>query len=239
MKNLMTRKIVLGMLMTLVLAFGVPDVTDAVTVDINTNAPDFAAGSRTVDVRSGESFEITFTFKLNSRTRITNTDGRQTDDGHPGLGSTTAGSPSGLRRVDSAGYYVVRIGSTDYRILLTTGVTPSVADYIAGRRSPNSDYSAIRKSDGSEPAAGDRYSNSSRYYYDNLGNQLYYYRLESGTAGDPGYVAPARGGAITVLDQHWSKVTSESDIYYYDEEAISIDPPDADMTYPYTEGLHP
>ena len=40
MNNLTTRKIVLGLLMTLVLAFSVQGTADAVSVGVSTNIPD-------------------------------------------------------------------------------------------------------------------------------------------------------------------------------------------------------
>ena len=82
MNNLTTRKIVLGLLMTrkIVLAFSVQGTADAGSVSVSANIPGSAPRVSTIEVRSGQEFEITLTVGLQGRTRIRNSAGKYTDD---------------------------------------------------------------------------------------------------------------------------------------------------------------
>ena len=107
MKNLMTRKIVLGMLMTLVLAFGVQSISDALTL------------SATSDVvqskRVGSSFEITFSVGLTSDTRAYNTARDLVNAGYNG-------NAEGTQRIDSSGYKVFDASDNrEYRLSANAG----------------------------------------------------------------------------------------------------------------------
>ena len=64
MNNLTTRKFVLGVLMVCVLAFGVQESADAISsTGISTSIPGSGVNPSKVEVRSGQEFEITLTFK--------------------------------------------------------------------------------------------------------------------------------------------------------------------------------
>ena len=96
MNNLTTRKIVLGLLMALVLAFSVQGIADALT--LSKTSGDLQ--TKTVD----SSFEISFTVGLTTSTSITNSRGETiTDESAP-------------RVIDAQGHVLTdRIGGTRYR----------------------------------------------------------------------------------------------------------------------------
>ena len=201
MNNLTTRKIVLGMLMTLVLAFGMQSVVQAVTVTIDTNIPDSLTGSSTVEIQAGQSFEVTFAVTLNSRDRIQHPRGGSADQ------AVTSTSILNENRVDSSGYEAHRIGSTDYRTLNTAGTT-----YISSNTPEGYDIQRKRGSLYEAPADDTRLSRSNKKVYDTDGHQLYYYNSTTEDAD-----------VIDILEHHWVK-KSDSEIYYYDEESIKIEP---------------
>ena len=73
MNNLTTRKIVLGLLMALVLAFSVQGIADALTLEKTSG--DFQTKP------AGSTFDITFSVRLDSNsTRIYNSNGQQIDE---------------------------------------------------------------------------------------------------------------------------------------------------------------
>ena len=85
------RNSLIGILMVCVLVFGVQGVLEAVPlIDYSTNIPDSRSGTTTLEVRPDQLFEITLNFDLTPRKRITNANGKYTDE---------AGD-----RVDRAGY---------------------------------------------------------------------------------------------------------------------------------------
>ena len=96
MSNLTTRKIVLGLLMVLVLAFSVQGIADALTL---TPVSDIVQSKR-----EGSTFEVTFSVGLTSPTIATNSAGKRVSD--PNTGAV---------RIDSSGYAVTDIGSKEYR----------------------------------------------------------------------------------------------------------------------------
>ena len=115
MKNLMTRKLVLGMLMTLVLAFSVQGIADALTFG-TTRRGDLATKS------PGEEFTITFSVSLGSNTtRITDANGMLIKDSSSDGGAANA-------RIDSSGYLVVDIGNRAYRTIPTAPTGTLVID---------------------------------------------------------------------------------------------------------------
>ena len=96
MSNLTTRKIVLGMLMALVLAFSVQGIADALTLEKTSG--DFQTKP------AGSTFEITFSVRLDSNsTRIYNSNGRQTDE----YGN----------EIDSSGYLIAYIRGNARRFI--------------------------------------------------------------------------------------------------------------------------
>ena len=197
MNNLTTRKIVLGMLMTLVLAFGMQDVADAVTVSVSTNIPDAGQGVSTIQVKPDQEFEITLTVDLQGRTRIRDTSNRYvTDTG---------------QRVDSSGIYKVTdisVGTNmrEFQTLQTTAANgDSLDDYIESRRP--SGYSEERVANGDEDdtiMAGSHVSDSSGSVFDSTGNAVYYYRPPS---TDPPVTAH-RGNPVKVSADYWIKVAA-------------------------------
>ena len=96
MKDLTTRKIVLGLLMGLVLVFSVQGIADALTLE--KTAGDLQTKP------AGSTFEITFSVRLDSNsTRIYNSDGRQTDE-YENL-------------IDGSGYLIAYIGGSARRLI--------------------------------------------------------------------------------------------------------------------------
>ena len=115
MKNLMTRKLLFDILMTLVLAFSVQGIADALTFG-TTRRGDLATKS------PGEEFTITFSVSLGSNTtRITDANGMLIKDS-----STTGGDANA--RIDSSGYLVVDIGTRAYRTITINPTDTLVVD---------------------------------------------------------------------------------------------------------------
>ncbi len=109
--NLKTRKIVLGLLMTLVLAFSVQGITDALTLD----KPTADSGDlQTVAVNT--SFEIQFTVALADPANIADGSGNQV-------------AQDGRTRIDAAGRKIAVVGTTVYRL-------SAAAQRISGYRAP-------------------------------------------------------------------------------------------------------
>ena len=104
MNNLTTRKIVLGLLMALVLAFSVQGIADALTFstsktgDLETKAPN-------------ETFTIRFTATLKGNTAIRSGGNLVKDN--------TATGGTADARIDSSGYLVVEIDGKEYRTIET------------------------------------------------------------------------------------------------------------------------
>ena len=116
MSNLTTRKIVLGLLMALVLAFGVQGIADALTFGT----------TRTGDLQTAseqQEFRITFSVSLASNTTpIRDANGRLIKDNTSDGGGENA-------RIDRSGYLVVDIGTSEYREITINPVgTPLVTD---------------------------------------------------------------------------------------------------------------
>ena len=126
MNNLTTRKIVLGMLMALVLAFSVLGTpADAVTL---THVSD-----RVQSNIENSTFEITFSVGLKSdTTAIKNDQGKLIDDGT--VGSTVAFAATAAVRIDSKGYLVTVINGKDYRL---TTISADANDLGAASTTPD------------------------------------------------------------------------------------------------------
>ncbi len=101
MNNLTTRKIVLGMLMTLVLAFSVQGIADALTL---------TATSDTTQTKEPNDapFEIQFSVRMNSNAIAYN-------DASPRRRVTDANTNA--VRIDSSGYMVDTVNGTERRTL--------------------------------------------------------------------------------------------------------------------------
>ena len=113
MNNLTTRKIVLGMLMTLVLAFSVQGIAEALTFstsktgDLETKAPN-------------EQFTIRFSVSLKGNTAIRSGGNLVKDN--------TATGGTADARIDSSGYLVVEIDGREYRTIATQPTGNLVVD---------------------------------------------------------------------------------------------------------------
>ena len=115
MKNLMTRKIFLGMLMTLVLAFGVQGIADALTLS--------ATSDIVQSKRDGSSFEISFSVGLTSDTRAENTAGDRVD------------ATDEMTRIDSQGYKVFDASDgREYRISAAASSLSGTLTLVVGPR---------------------------------------------------------------------------------------------------------
>ena len=100
MSNLTTRKIVLGLLMALVLAFSVQGIANALTLEKTSG--DFQTKP------AGSTFEITFSVRLDSNsTRIYNSNGQQTDE----YGN----------EIDGSGYLIEYVRGNARRLISVSG----------------------------------------------------------------------------------------------------------------------
>ena len=209
MNNLTTRKIVLGLLMTLVLAFSVQGTADAVSVSVSANIPGSAPRVSTIEVRSGQEFEITLTVGLQGRTRIRNSAGKYMDDGT---------FSSDVNLVDSSGYIINENG---HRTLDSAG-----QNYVGDQGDTDTGYPLmVRDTNGAYISpTGKYFSNSSRSVYDSAGFPVYPYRAKA--AG----VTADRKSQAKALAIHWTKVEPQKKLYYYDEEQITVTPTATDPT---------
>ena len=194
MANLTTRKIVLGMLMTLVLAFGVQGIADALTFGT----------SRSGDLQTvvvNNEFTISFSVSLGSNTtRITDPNGELIKD------NTTTGGAANAR-IDSSGYLVTEINDRDYRNITTNPTGTLVVD-------PRPTYSDETPSTAGSP--------SSPYYVDTGGNvvdsngdAVY---VQTG-AGDRAGSDPWR---YTRAKADPTDKVPDANRYHFNEESISI-----------------
>ena len=116
MKNLMTRKLVFGVLMVLVLAFGVVGVTDALLLK--------KLSDTVQSKRPRETFEIKFSVGLKTPTRAYNTQRQFVNSGD----SDTTPGVEGTNTIDNQGYIVsYATNGTAYRQTAASSGTLSVA----------------------------------------------------------------------------------------------------------------
>ena len=214
MNNLTTRKIVLGLLMVLVLTFGVQGIADAADLPLSKTSGDLQ--TKSVD----EQFEISFSVGIRSNTTaIRNSDNKLIDDGTVG----------GVRRIDSQGYLVTPKDGQDRRNT-TVGMST-----LQGRApaSHSNDIRARRGSDYIAPDSAAIFADSSKYAYDNDGLPLYYYRDAAdgidddgdgdfNDAGDTRPVTAAAGSRVRILQEEFVVQVSDSQRYHYNQEAIEI-----------------
>ena len=214
MNNLTTRKIVIGLLVTLVLAFGVQGIADAADLPLSKTSGDLQ--TKSVD----EQFEISFSVGIRSNTTaIRNSDNKLITDGTVG----------GVGRIDSQGYLVTPKDGQDRR---NTTVVMSTLQV----RAPASHSDNIRARRGSDYIAPDSaaiFADSSKYAYDNDGLPLYYYRDAAdgiddnsdgdfNDAGDTRPVTAAAGSRVRILQEEFVVQVSDSQRYHYNQEAIEI-----------------
>ena len=194
MNNLTTRKIVLGMLMALVLAFSVQGIADALTFSRPSNSGDL----QTVFV--GRDFTISFSVRPGGNTTaIRNVDGKLVSD-------------DGNTRINSSGYKVVDIGTSEYRI------SAAARSLIA----TTSGTLVYKKGSTYETASSSNFvvSNSGTTVYENVELDSKAYQVYDRT-GDPNADPPVAYRYATVTAEPDAKV-EDADRYHYNQESISI-----------------
>ena len=213
MKNLMTRKLLFGMLMTLVLAFSVQGIADALTL--------METSPIVQSKREGSTFEITFRVGLTGN-RVQN----HPDYSNRRISANDHTAPYDY--IDSSGYAVTYIGETSrsYRNITTNPTGTLVVD-------PRPTYSTNSDGSPANPAAAG--SPSGTYLVDTSGNVY-------DTDGDPVYVQTGTGtrddtDTDTNENNPWrytrakatpSPITAnESARHDYNDEAIGITFPTA------------
>ena len=224
MNILTTRKIVFGILMSLVLAFSVQGIAEALIIT-QTSSPD-------VSKPSGSSFELTFTVTLSSpkdvnsfNTNNSHKKGNTADIAYA-AGSNTRSNVSVSRTVD-AGYAA---GDTHY--YTTAAVDTSTVSGLA--ITTNTRNWGISGTDDGELPTGQtwRSSNSTDRQYaagSKIRSNVSVIRIVDSTgyaAGDTHYYTTAAvdtstvsGLAITTNTRNWG---TESEAYYYNDEAIEF-----------------
>ena len=197
MSNLTTRKIVLGMLMTLVLAFSVQGIADALTF----------RESRTGDLPTvvvDNEFTISFSVPPGSNTtRITDANGKLIKD-------TTAEGGAASHRIDSSGYLVSDIGTREYRTI----PSPPSGSLVVDPRPTYSDDDPGSAGTASTPY----YVDSSRNVVDSAGDAVY---VQTG-GGDRSGADPWR---YTRAKANPNEKVDDLNRYHYNEESISISAP--------------
>ena len=206
MKHLTTRKIVLGLLMTFVLAFGVQGIVEALT--LTETSP--VVQSK----RIGSTFEISFTVGLTGDTiAYDNESPRRRITDHNTIPATWPPTTydSDLTndeavRIDSNGYQVWYIGSTAYRFTAATG---------EGAMRPSGGTNrqlSLNSSGATVTPSGTYYVNSNGDVVDGDGKAVYI-NTDEKTSGYP----RAKADPQNAVDPNY-----RSD---YNEEMISIPPP--------------
>ena len=197
MNILTTRKIVLGMLLALVLAFSVQGIADALTFSRPSNSGDL----QTVFV--GRDFTISFSVSLGSNTTpIRNIDGKLVSD-------------DGNTRINSSGYKVVDIGTSEYRVSAAARSLIATANGTLVYKK-GSDYLDASSSNFVV-------SNSGTTVYENVDLDSKAYQVYDRT-GNPTDDPPVPYRYATVTAEPDAKV-DDADRYHYNEESISISAP--------------
>ena len=205
MSNLTTRKIVLGTLMVLVLAFSVQGIADALTFGT----------SRTGDLQTklpNEDITISFTVVPGSNTTpIRNDDGKLV---------SASDTPGGSTRINSAGYKVKEIGGTDYR-------TSTAAQALNASDLSDDTTRALFYKKGSNyiDASPSNFvvGNSNTTVYEEVSADTKAYQVYLRT-GDPDAEPPVAYRYATVTAEPDAKV-SDTNRYHFNQEAISIEIP--------------
>ena len=219
MNNLTTRKIVLGMLMTLVLAFGVQGIADALLL---TPVSDIVQSKRV-----GDKFEITFSVGLTGSTRALNSAGKRVSDAN-----------ADAIRIDSSGYevfdatnretYRYSTGATALSSTLYVDPLPTYR-YVTGNTVPEATQGTVTRgrSRDSAGATSDLYVNSSGEVVDATG-KLVYTRTGTGMRADTaaGQVNDPYVYTLGAV-QNPNDPLSESDVenpdrFDYNEEEVKV-----------------
>ena len=140
MNNLTTRKIVLGMLMALVLAFSVQGIADALTFSTS------RTGDLATELRAPNDFDIRFSVSLKGNTSIKNSAGALVDEGG--------------NLINSSGYYINEDG--DYVTSAGGGTVATTADRVKAENDVRYHYSQEQVTI-AVPNAGDHRGRSLRH----------------------------------------------------------------------------
>ena len=199
MKNLMTRKIVFGMLMTLVLVFSVQGIADALRLS--------AVSERVQSKRLGASFEIQFSTTLNSSVT------------KPGYKKRTTSDPH--YDVDMPYYDSTKAPIAEWTALETTGTGSTFG--LRWRKVDNVYwyYTVTRDDDYDRNGDGDM-DDSSDYRY------VYTMYTSQGDSGpnQPDFLKEnstslTSGSRVTAIHDS-TNTTTEADAIYYNGEGITI-----------------
>ena len=199
MNNLTTRKIVLGTLMVLVLAFSVQGIADALTFGTSRSG-DLQTASEKQD------FKITFSVSPASNTTAIKDNGNLIKD------STSTGGEAGAR-IDSSGYLVVEIDGSEYRTIETDPTGVLVID-------PRPTYN-----DDTPNFAG---SPSTPYYVDDEGNVVdsngaaVYVQTGDGTRAGVDNNPPASPWRYTGATANPADKVPDANRYHYNQEQVTI-----------------
>ena len=204
MKNLMTRKLLFGMLMVLVLAFSVQGIADALTFRDKTSS----SGDLATELPSPNDFDITFSISPGSDTTpiLRDTDGKLIKD------STADAEVGANAQIDGSGYTVFDVSNgKEYR--LSTAANDLTSTFV-GPRPRYSDTSPQ-----AEPTRGILYVDGSKNVVDDDGEAVYI-RSGAGTGDTDGeendpytYVRAKAEPNPKVLD---------ANRYHYNEEQVTI-----------------
>ena len=192
MNNLTTRKIVLGILMTLVLALGVQGIANSVTLT--------ATSKKVQSKRSGLKFEISFTTGPNNPDAVENNAGHRVTQ--TSLGGTEV-------RIDSDGYKIKVLKGNEYRLLSVNAST--VKGYDTSYNSiafENADDTYTAYTNSIVARSGDIYT-------DPGAEALYHY----GTTADSAKVGPQ---VEINSDDDYDDKQEDSERFWYNQEAIRV-----------------
>ena len=198
MKNLMTRKLIFGVLMACVLALGMVGIVDALTLrkasgDLQTKSVD-------------SSFEITFSVGLRSDTRAY-------DNARKLIGSVNTSPP----RIDSQGYRVFDVpNGREYR--LSTAANALTGTFVGPTAAYGVDSGGTALPDSQLPAAtsGTLYVDTGRNVVDDQGRPVY---TRTGT----GARDPADPWRYTRAKANPDDPLAKSARFDYNEEQITVD----------------
>ena len=198
MNNLTTRKIVLGMLMALVLAFSVQGIADALEFrDHTSNDGDLQT------ILLDTEFTIRFSASLGSNsTRIYDADRNLIKD------STTTGGAENVR-IDSSGYLVVEINGRDYRTIVTDSI--SSGELVVDPRPTYNDDDPSSAG----PASPSYYVDSSKNVVNGAGEAVY---VQTGT----GVKADSSPWRYTRAKADPTTKVPDDNRYHFNEEAVTI-----------------
>ncbi|MYC74982.1 hypothetical protein F4X10_04310, partial [Candidatus Poribacteria bacterium] len=204
MQKITTRKIVLGILMALVLSFGVQGVVDALTLT--------ATSSVSQSGRMGSTFDMTFRVGLTGNTV-------QNDSNNRRINANDHDSP--YQPIDDKGYELFYIPGTNssYRTLDTQPTAPTGTVFVVD---PRPQYSTNSDGTAADPAVAGTVTtpllvNTNGRLYDSAGKAVYI-QSGSGSRSSPWRYRDATGYSGNTKD----KVADTSALHDYNDEAIEF-----------------